>query len=307
MSLPAAEGTPSSSAAAGSHRRPAFTNLWLCLALTALTTAVYAPIRHHAFLNYDDNEYVTENPHVTGGLSRESIVWAWTQAHSATWHPLTTLTHLLDCELFGLDPGPPHVVNGALHVVSTLLLFGVLVRMTGQAWRSACTAALFGVHPIHIESVAWVAERKDVLSTCFWMLTLWSYVAYADRPGGRRYGLVVVAYVAALLSKPMVVTLPFVLLLLDLWPLGRVRSRGAGGRGAGAVPVLPCPPAPLLPPSATLPAFCCWRSCRCWLSRARPVRSPSSPSSTPAPWSVCSARPLPTASAMHWCPTSPTY
>src|SRR4029077_14246678 len=114
----------------------AATNLWISLALLGLTAALYAPVRHHAFLNYDDNDYVTANPHVTAGLSRDSIVWAWTEPHSATWHPLTTLSHLLDCQLFGLDPGPPHMVNVALHALSTLLLFGVLVRMTALPWRS---------------------------------------------------------------------------------------------------------------------------------------------------------------------------
>jgi len=214
------------------NRVTAPSNAWLCLALLGLTIAVYAPVRHHDFLNYDDNDYVTENPHVTAGLTRDSIVWAWTQPHSATWHPLTTLSHLLDCQLFGTEPGPPHLVNVALHALNTLLLFGVLVRMTARPWRSACVAALFAIHPIHIESVAWIAERKDVLSACFWMLTLWTYVAYVRQPRARRYALVLAAYVAALLSKPMVVTLPFTLLLLDLWPLERW---GAGpGPGGGS-------------------------------------------------------------------------
>ena len=221
MSDPADASSRRTRSAGPPRHRSGALNVWLALALLGLTAAAYAPVRHHAFLNYDDNEYVTDNPHVTAGLTRDSFVWAWTEPHSATWHPLTTLSHLVDCQLFGLDPGPPHVVNAVLHALSTILLFGVLVRMTAQPWRCACVAALFAVHPIHIESVAWVAERKDVLSTFFWMLTLWAYVGYVQSPGWRRYAGVLLAYVAALLSKPMVVTLPFALLLLDLWPLQR--------------------------------------------------------------------------------------
>jgi len=202
----------------------------LAVALALLTAVVYTPVRHNAFLSYDDVEYVVDNPHVNAGLTRDGWVWAWTGVHSATWHPLTTLSHMLDCQLFGLRPGPHHLVNVLLHVFNTVLLFGVFARMTGQLWRSACVAALFALHPLHVESVAWVAERKDVLSTFFWMLTVWSYVAYVRRPAQWRYSLMLVAYVAALLSKPMVVTLPFVLLLLDLWPLGRWAAGKAGER-----------------------------------------------------------------------------
>lgn len=239
MSDRAVDSSQPLSRAATPHRRAVALNVWLCLALLGLTAAVYAPVRQHAFLNYDDNEYVTENPHVTAGLTRGSIVWAWTEPHSATWHPLTTLSHLLDCQLFGLHPGPPHVVNVILHVLSTLLLFGVLTRMTSQRWRSACVAALFAVHPIHIESVAWIAERKDVLSTVFWMLTLWAYVEYVRHPCRRRYALLLAAYAAALLSKPMVVTLPFALLLLDLWPLRRLTVERRGSPPQGSVDSLP--------------------------------------------------------------------
>jgi tetratricopeptide (TPR) repeat protein len=204
--------------------RTGATTLWIGLALFGLIAAVYAPVRHHAFLNYDDNEYVTENPHVTVGLTRDSFMWAWTSPHSATWHPLTTLSHLLDCQLFGLEPGAPHVVNAVVHALSGVLLFLVFARMTAQPWRSACAAALFALHPMRVESVAWIAERKDVLSTFFWILTMWTYAAYAQRRGVLRYALLLLSYLAALLSKPMVVTLPFVLLLLDGWPLRRITS-----------------------------------------------------------------------------------
>jgi tetratricopeptide (TPR) repeat protein len=208
------------------------------LALVLVTAAVYAPVRHHAFLSYDDVDYVVDNPHVTAGLTRDGLIWAWTGVHQATWHPLSTLSHMLDCQLFGLDAGWHHLGNVVLHVLNTLLLFAVFARMTAQPWRSACVAALFALHPLHVESVAWVSERKDVLSTFFGMLTLWSYVAYAKRPGRLRYAAVLAAYVAALLSKPMVVTLPFVLLLLDWWPLRRITVPENAGR-VGATGRLP--------------------------------------------------------------------
>jgi tetratricopeptide (TPR) repeat protein len=200
-------------------RRP---SLWITLALFLATVAVYAPVYHCDFVNFDDPAMVTRDPHVSAGLTREGFVWAWTAIQLGNRHPLTTLSHMLDCQLFGLNPGAHHLVNVGFHVLNTLLLFGVLARMTARPWRSACVAALFALHPLHVESVAWVSERKDVLSTFFWMLTLWAYVAYVQRHGRRRYIVVMIAFVAALLSKPMVVTLPLVLLLLDLWPLDRV-------------------------------------------------------------------------------------
>lgn len=245
--------------AGASHRRRAL-HLWLSLALLLLTAAVYAPVRHYAFLNYDDEEYVTENSHVNVGLTRDSFVWAWTGVHQATWHPLTTLTHMLDCQLFGLNAGPHHLGNVILHVLNTLLLFGVLARMTGQPWRSAWVAGLFALHPLHVESVAWISERKDVLSTFFWMLTLWAYVAYVQRPGWRPYAWLVAAYIAALLSKPMVVTLPFVLLLLDVWPLGRVTWGVAATSPTPAEKSVKvsgkrrAPPPPVTPMGARVPA-----------------------------------------------------
>ena len=195
----------------------------ICVCLAVLIAAVYWPVRHAGFLNYDDDEYVTANPHVLGGLTVPAVVWAFTAYHAANWHPLTWLSHALDCEFFGMNAGGHHAVNVLLHVANTVLLFWVLRRMTGATWRSACVAALFGVHPLHVESVAWVAERKDVLSGLFWMLALWGYVRYVERPTRGRYVMVVGCYAMGLMAKPMVVTLPFVLLLLDYWPLGRTR------------------------------------------------------------------------------------
>ncbi len=193
----------------------------VCLAV--LVAAVYWPVGHAGFVNYDDDDYVTANPHVLEGLTVPAVVWAFTAYHAANWHPLTWLSHALDCQLFGRNAGGHHAVNVLLHVANTVLLFWVLWRMTGATWRSACVAAVFGLHPLHVESVAWIAERKDVLSGLFWMLALWGYARYVERPTRARYGLVFGCYAMGLMAKPMVVTLPFVLLLLDYWPLGRTR------------------------------------------------------------------------------------
>jgi tetratricopeptide (TPR) repeat protein len=187
-------------------------------------------VRLNGFVNYDDPAYVSGNPHVNGGITLKSIVWVFTNNHVGNWHPLTGLSHILDCELFGLNPLWHHLTSLLFHIVNTLLLFWVLKRMTGGVWASAFVAAAFAIHPLHVESVAWVAERKDVLSGFFWMLTMAAYIRYAERPGIDRYLLVGLVFCLALMAKPMVVTLPFVLLLLDYWPLGRLqwewRSRG---------------------------------------------------------------------------------
>jgi len=183
---------------------------------------VYAPVWHHDFVNYDDYQYVSENADVSGGLTWHGVWWAFTTGAAANWHPLTWLSHMLDVQLYGLSPGPHHLTNLLFHIANTLLLFGLLHRMTGALGRSAFVAGLFAVHPLHVESVAWVAERKDVLSTLFWMLTLSAYVAYVQRPRLRRYLVVLLFFALGLMAKPMLVTLPFVLLLLDFWPLGRM-------------------------------------------------------------------------------------
>ncbi len=197
--------------------------LVICLLLIVATIAVFWQVYNHDFVNYDDNLYVTENRHVQAGLTWEGIIWAFTTTHASNWHPLTWLSHMLDCQLFGLNAGGHHLTNLLFHIANTLLLFLVFNRMTGAIWRSAFVAALFALHPLHVESVAWVAERKDVLSTFFWMLTMWAYARYAERPGIKIYLLVFLFFALGLMAKPMLVTLPFVLLLMDYWPLGRLQ------------------------------------------------------------------------------------
>jgi lipoprotein NlpI len=197
-------------------------DLLLLAGMLVAALVVFWPIGHHQFITYDGDAYVAKNPGVQGGLTREGVVWAFTTIYTGNWHPLTWLSHMADCELYGLHPAGHHWTNLLLHLISTALLFGALRRMTGSPGRSAVVAWLFAVHPLHVESVAWIAERKDVLSTVFWMSTMWAYAWYADRPGAGRYLLVVLSLAAGLLAKPMLVTLPFVLLLLDYWPLGRM-------------------------------------------------------------------------------------
>ncbi len=204
-----------------SHQRRQAILIGVCLAV--LIAAVYWPVGHAGFINYDDNKYVTENPHVQGGFTVPAVVWAFTANYAAYWLPLTWLSFALDYEWFGMNAGGYHAVNVLLHAADAVLLFLVLRRMTGATWRSACVAALFGVHPLHVESVAWIAERKDVLSGLFWLLALWEYVRYVERPTRGRYAVTVVWYAMGLMAKPTVITLPFVLLLLDYWPLGRTR------------------------------------------------------------------------------------
>jgi tetratricopeptide (TPR) repeat protein len=187
-----------------------------------MVLCVYWQVGGHAFVNFDDDIYVSENPIVLRGLTLEGVRWAFTTFHASNWHPLTWLSHMLDVELFGPSAGWHHRMNVLYHLLNTELLFLVLWRMTGGIWQSAFVAALFGVHPLHVESVAWVAERKDVLSTLFWILTMGAYLRYARRSGIGRYLLVAVPFALGLMCKPMLVTLPFVLLLLDWWPLGRL-------------------------------------------------------------------------------------
>jgi tetratricopeptide (TPR) repeat protein len=186
------------------------------------TMLVYAPVVEHDFVNWDDPEYVVRNPVVSSGLTSIGLTRAFTHAHGATWHPLTSLSHMLDCELFGLWAGGHHLVSAALHATAAVLLLGLLTAMTGATGPSAFAAGVFALHPLRVESVAWASERKDVLAAVFWMLTLWAYVGWARRPGARRYALLVAAFALGLMAKPMVVTAPLVLLLLDRWPLGRV-------------------------------------------------------------------------------------
>ncbi|MHC4719449.1 MAG: tetratricopeptide repeat protein [Planctomycetota bacterium] len=195
----------------------------VCLVLVLATFVAYEPVRRNGFINYDDDKYVTENPHVQAGLTRRSVVWAFTTSHMGSWHPLTWLSHMLDCELFGLNPFWHHLTSLAFHTVNSLMLFWLLRRMTGAVWPSAFIAAAFALHPLHVESVAWVAERKDVLSAFFWLLTIWAYLRYVEHRRIARYMPIVVFFSVGLMAKPMLVTLPFVLLLLDYWPLGRLQ------------------------------------------------------------------------------------
>lgn len=192
----------------------------LALCLGVGTLAVYWRVLRCDFVKYDDATY-TGHPLVQQGITEQGIVWAFTGIHASNWHPLTTISHMLDSQLFGLGPVGPHAINILLHTANTVLLFLILHRMTKSIWRSAFVAALFALHPLHVESVAWVAERKDVLSTFFWMLTTGAYALYTERPATKTYMPVIVLYALGLLAKPMLVTLPITLLLLDYWPLGR--------------------------------------------------------------------------------------
>ncbi|MFA6147282.1 MAG: tetratricopeptide repeat protein [bacterium] len=220
-------------------------------ALAVLAFAVYWRVGSFPFIHFDDDTYILRNPSLHGGLSFASIRWAFTNWKEIGWLPLTWLSHLLDVSLFGMDAGKQHLVNLLFHVANTLLLFHVLRRTTGKTWESGLVAALFSVHPLHVESVVWVSERKDVLSTFFWMLSLESYARYAERPGVARYGTVVLFFVLGLLSKPMVVTLPLVLLLLDFWPLGRLWP-AADSPDEGSVRYSPASPGRLLLEKAPL-------------------------------------------------------
>ena len=194
---------------------------WLCAALVVLAVLPYWQTLGHEFINFDDGGYVAENPIVQQGLTWSNVAWAWTTMSVSYWHPLTWLSHMLDCQIFGLQPGGHHLVNVLFHGANTVLLLVILQTMTGMPWRSALVAALFAVHPLNVETVAWIAERKNVLSTFFGLLAIWAYARYARAPSLMRYGLVVCFFAASLLSKPMLVTLPFVFLLLDMWPLKR--------------------------------------------------------------------------------------
>jgi protein O-mannosyl-transferase len=253
-------------------------SLAICLVLALGTLVLYWPVTRHEFVNYDDTDYVTQNAYVQAGLSAKSVAWVWGSEVARNWHPVTMLSHMLDCQLFGLRPGWHHFTNLLFHAANAVLLFLVLRRLTGAVWRSAVVAALFAFHPLHVESVAWIAERKDVLSMFFFLLTIWAYSRYAGEaavssqwsvvsskgakpPGPRTKGrglgttdhglrttdharfrfhvsgfylLALLLFTLGLMSKPMLVTLPFVLLLLDYWPLKRMKN--AEGRMMNAEP-----------------------------------------------------------------------
>jgi cytochrome c-type biogenesis protein CcmH/NrfG len=209
----------------------------ICLCLATLTWLVFGQTLWHDFINYDDPRYVYENTKITDGLSLGGVAWAFTHIHSMNWHPLTTISHMLDCQLYGLRAGAHHLTNVLLHSIAAMLLFIALLQMTGAFWRSAFVAAIFAIHPLRVESVAWIAERKDVLSGVFFMLTLLAYTRYVRLPSITRYLLVAFVFACGLMSKPMLVTLPLVLLLLDYWPLNRIK-RQVGKRVSEKIPLI---------------------------------------------------------------------
>ncbi len=200
-----------------------------CLGLAAVVVLSYVPVIEADFVGYDDELYVTKNLYVQAGPTAESLSWAFTTFATGNWHPLTWISHMLDCAIYGLNPSGHHLTNLVLHCANTILLFLALDVLTGSIWKSAIVAILFGIHPLHVESVAWVSERKDVLSTLFWMFALLAYAFYTRAPTLKRYMSVAVAFVLGLLAKPMVVSLPVVLLVLDYWPLKRFDQTGACG------------------------------------------------------------------------------
>jgi len=193
--------------------------------LALATLIAFSNVHRCEFVDLDDADYVTKNPNINQGLTLNSVIWAFTHVHAGNWHPVTSLSHMLDCRLFGVNASAHHFINVLIHIVNTLLLFALLKNMTGAIWPSAFVAAAFALHPLHVESVAWVSERKDLLSGFFFILTIMAYIRYAQKPTVRRYLLVVLIFALGLMSKPMLVTLPFVLLLLDYWPLQRFRLR----------------------------------------------------------------------------------
>ena len=195
---------------------------WICLFLVVATAAVYYQVAKFDFINFDTDQYVYNNPQVKAGLTASGVRWAFSTLHISNWHPLTWLSHMLDVEMYGLNPGRHHLTSVFLHIVNTLLLFGLLKYMTGNLWRCGWVAALFALHPLHVESVAWIAERKDLLSTLFGLLAIWSYASYGRNERISNYSLAVLFFTLSLMAKPMLVTLPFALLLFDYWPLNRL-------------------------------------------------------------------------------------
>jgi hypothetical protein len=198
----------------------------IAFALLLLCVLAYSPVFQNKFISYDDIPYITNNPWLKTGITFENIKWAFTTRYRSNWHPLTWLSHMLDYKLYGLDSTGHHVTNLLFHTANTIFLFLIFQRMTGATWRSAFVAVIFALHPLHVESVAWAAQRKDVLCTFFGMVSILAYIYYCQAQRLLRYLLVVFTFALALMSKPMVVTLPFVMLLLDFWPLKRLLVLG---------------------------------------------------------------------------------
>jgi Flp pilus assembly protein TadD len=205
--------------------------------LTVITLAIFWQVHQYDFVNIDDDEYVKGNYHVQSGMTLDGISWAFSTNAAGFWHPLTWLSFMFDYQIHGLNAGGYHITNLILHILSTLLLFWLFNRMTGAIWKSAFVAALFAFHPLHVEPVAWIANRRDVLSVFFWMLTLCLYVYYTEKPVIKRYLLVVFCFVCALMSKPIVITLPLILILMDYWPLARLQSKKIGADITNILPI----------------------------------------------------------------------
>ena len=197
--------------------------------LIVVVFAAYSPVKNNDFINFDDSEYVYANPHVNTGLTRDNILWAFSHFYAANWHPITWISHMVDCSLYGLRAGGHHLTSLYLHLANAVLLLLILKAMTGALWRPALVAALFALHPLHVESVAWIAERKDLLSTFFMLCAMWSYIRYCRKGSVHGYAGALICFALGLMCKPMIVTLPCILLLLDYWPSGRI-SRVRGGR-----------------------------------------------------------------------------
>src|SRR5438876_10148350 len=205
-------------------------DLVILLGLVVITFGIYAQVIGHRFITLDDPTYIQENPMVNRGVNRAGLVWAFTTFYATNWHPLTWISHMIDCQFFGTNAGRHLLVNALIHVANTLLVFWFLLRTTRARWPSALVAALFALHPLHVESVAWASERKDTLSTLFGLLSLIAYVRYAEAPSVRRYAWVAIMLALGLLAKPMLVTWPFVMLLLDYWPLARFQKSDVRGQ-----------------------------------------------------------------------------
>ncbi len=233
---------------------PRQSNLLICLFLVAVTALIYAKTSRYEFVSYDDSAYVLENPHVRMGWTLEGIKWAFTNTCYYHWFPLTWLTHMFINQVWGLNPAPHHALNVLLHMVNAVLCFVIWMRLTGQRWQSAFVAAVFCVHPINVESVAWVSERSNVLSAMFWFLCMGSYVQYVRRPSFLRYGLVAFLLALGLMAKPALMTLPFVFLLLDYWPLGRLTRESFSKLVAEKIPLFF-----LAACSVTLTLYSSWR------------------------------------------------
>ena len=228
---------PSPGKPAGLFAAPEKRNVVLCLLLVVATLALYNPVNRHPFVNYDDDRYVTENPHVHKGLNWDTVAWAMTATEQGNWHPLTWLSHALDYQLFHQNPAGHHFTSLLIHAANAVLLFLLLMYATGRLGPSLFVAALFALHPINVESVAWIAERKNVLSTFFFFAALGAYCWYARKPDWKRYLAFTSLFILGLMSKPMVITLPFVLLLLDYWPLGRIEKGPKGPRPVMQAPI----------------------------------------------------------------------